>query len=267
LARQLIKRTKVFKLLEGYRGMKGVDIDAIQFMLYKFAYLVMDFPEINEIEMNPLVVDEHGAVVLDARVTLDQKVISKPIKPYSHLSISPYPKEYVREFRMKNGKNALFRPIKPEDEPLEAEMLANTSNQSQYFRFFGPMPKVTHEMLIRYTQIDYDREIAIMAEVEEEGEPKMAAVVRLVLDTMENKAEYAILVADPWQNQGLGSAMTDYILEIALRRGIDKIYANVLNMNEYMIGLFKKKDFAFQKVDLESSYVEKKLAQAPATPV
>lgn len=260
LAGQLIKRTKVYRLLEGYRGMKGVDIDAIQFMLYKFAYLVMDFPEINEIEINPLVVDEHGACVLDARVTLDETLFDKKVKPFSHLSISPYPREYIKEFKMNNGRKVLFRPIKPEDEPMEAEMLANTSNESQYFRFFGPMPKVTHEMLIRYTQIDYDREIAIMAEVEEEGAPKMVAVVRLIMDTMTNEAEYAILVADPWQNQGLGSMLTTYILEIAENRGLAKVYANVLNANAYMIRLFEKNGFSIKRVDLESSYVEKVLS-------
>lgn len=259
LAHQLIKRTKVYTLLEGYRGMKGVDIDAIQFMLYKFAYLVMDFPEINEIEINPLVVDEHGAVVLDARVTLDEKLFGKKIKPYAHLSISPYPKEYIREFQMKNGEKVLFRPIRPEDEPLEAEMLARTSNQSQHFRFFGPMPKVTHEMLVRYTQIDYDREIAIMAQVKEDGQPKMAAVVRLVMDTLTNQGEYAILVADPWQALGLGSLLTAYILEIAQKRGVSKVYASVLNSNERMLQLFRKNGFSIKRVDLETSYVEKEI--------
>ena len=145
LARKIIKGTKIFHLLEGYRGMPPSDIKAIQFMLYKFAYLVIDCPQIQEIDINPFVVDEEGGIVLDAYVILDQRYQKENLRPYPHLVISPYPKHYESTFRLKDGREMLLRPIRPEDEPLEAEMLSSLSKQSQYFRFFGFMPNIFQE--------------------------------------------------------------------------------------------------------------------------
>jgi acetyltransferase len=242
LARMLIEDTKIYRLLKGYRGMEGVDIKAIQFLLYKFAYLIMDFPEIKEIDMNPIAVDKSGSVVLDAKVVLD-KDITKPKRPYEHLVISPYPQEYIKETRMKNGKKVVLRPIRPEDEPLEAEMFTHFSKETQRFRFFTLIKDITHQMLIRYTQIDYDREMAIIAELTEGRKKKMAGVVRLIADAYNETAEFAIVVADPWHHLGLGNMMTDYMLEIARKRGVKKVYANVLTDNHIMQHIFKKRGF------------------------
>jgi len=243
LAMRLIEETKIYKLLKGYRGMKGVDVASIQFLLYKFAYLISDFPEILEIDINPFAVDEEGGIVLDAKVILDKAVVGKQIKPYSHLVISPYPKEYMTDFTLKDGRNIILRPIRPEDEPLEREMFTNFSEQTQRYRFFQLIKDITHGMLIRYTQIDYDREIAIIAEIEEEGKKKMAGVVRLIGDAYGESAEFAIVVADPWQNQGLGNKFTDHILDIAKKRGTGKIYANVLKDNVRMLHIFEERGF------------------------
>ncbi|PIN70469.1 acetyl CoA synthetase subunit alpha [Candidatus Woesearchaeota archaeon CG11_big_fil_rev_8_21_14_0_20_43_8] len=243
LAMRLIEDTKIFQLLNGFRGTGGVDMRSVQFLLYKFAYLVMDFPEIAEIDINPFAIDEKGGVVLDAKVVLDTDVIGKNVKPYSHMVISPYPREYITTFRMKNKKIATLRPIRPEDEPLEAGMFRTFSEQTQRFRFFQLIKDISHEMLIRYTQIDYDREIAIIAEVTEKKEKKMAGVVRLIADHYNETAEFAIVVGDPWHGQGLGNKFTDYILEIAKRRGIKKVFANVLKDNHIMLHMFKKRGF------------------------
>ncbi|MCP3927961.1 MAG: bifunctional acetate--CoA ligase family protein/GNAT family N-acetyltransferase [Bacteroidetes bacterium] len=256
LAQRIIEETKIFKILKGYRGMEAVDIKAIQFLLYKFAYLVMDFPEIKEIDVNPFVVDADGGVVLDAVVVLDPDMCHKKIRPHSHLVISPYPKEYIKKWTMENGQEIVLRPIRPEDEPMEEEMFNQLSKETQYFRFFGFIPQVTHDMLTRYTQIDYDREIAIIAEVEESGETKMAGVVRLVADGTNETAEFAIVVADPWQGNGLGNKFTDYIIEIAKQRGIKKIYANVLKANKIMVYMFEKRGFNVKSVDFETYYTE-----------
>ncbi|MCK5282422.1 MAG: bifunctional acetate--CoA ligase family protein/GNAT family N-acetyltransferase [Nanoarchaeota archaeon] len=258
LAMRLIEETKIYSLLKGYRNMKGVDVSSIQFLLYKFAYLVMDFPEIKEIDINPFGVDENGGVVLDAKVILDEEVIGKKVKPYSHMVISPYPKEYITGFRMKNGKEAVLRPIRPEDEPLEGEMFTTFSERTQRFRFFQLIKDITHELLIRYTQIDYDREIAIIAEVEEESKKKMAGVVRLIADSYNETAEFAIVVGDPWHNQGLGNKFTDYILEIAKQRGIKKVYANVLRENNIMLNMFRKRGFKITESE-DSCYAELEL--------
>jgi acetyltransferase len=246
LAQQLIDGTKISTLLKGYRGTAAVDMAAIQFLLYRFAYLVMDFPEISEMDLNPFAVDERGGVVLDAKILLDESVAGKAVKPFSHLVICPYPREYERTVLIRRGRTALLRPIRPEDEPLHEEMFKTFSPQTRRFRFFSPV-KESHEMLARYTQIDYDREIAIIAELNEGNRKKMAGVVRLIADPYNETAEYAIVIGDPWHNQGLGTAMTRYILEIARMRGIKKVYAYVLDDNSAMLDLFRKFDFSFRK--------------------
>ncbi len=258
LAKRLIEETKIYRLLKGYRGMEGVDLDSIKFLLYKFAYLVTDFPELKEIDINPFAVDKDGGVVLDAKVVLDKSVVGKKTQPYAHMVISPYPKEYVTKFRMKNGKTAVLRPIKPEDEPLEAEMFKTFSEQTQRFRFFGLIKDITHELLIRYTQIDYDREIAIIAEIDEGGKKKMAGVVRLIADSFNETAEFAIVVGDPWQKQGLGDKFTDYILKIAKKRNLKKVYANVLKNNHIMLHMFQQRGFAITR-EKDSCYAELEL--------
>ncbi len=256
LAKHIIEKTKVHQLLKGYRGMPGVDMEALQFLLVKFAYLVMDFPEIKEIDINPYAIDEDGGFALDAHIVLDENLPAKQKMPYDHLVISPYPTQYQREFTMKNGQKAMLRPIRPEDEPLEAAMFKQLSKQSIYFRFFGYIPRVDHKMLIRFTQIDYDREMAIIAEIEEDGIKKMVGVVRFVSDAWNESAEYAIVVADPWQGQGLGSAMTDFILEIAKERGIGKVYAEVLSENDVMSQMLLKRGFLTKEEGMGVEYLE-----------
>jgi len=266
LSLRIIEETKIYNLLKGYRGMKGVDIKSIQFLLYKFAYMLTDFAEIKEIDINPFGVDEHGGTVLDAKVILDEdsirraatQRIGKKIKPYSHMVISPYPGEYITTFMMKNGVEAVLRPIRPEDEPLEEEMFRNFSEQTQRFRFFQLIKSITHDLLVRYTQIDYDREMAIIAEIEEEGKKKMAGVVRLIADPYNETAEFAIVVADPWHNLGLGNTFTDYILKIAKKRGIRKVYANILRQNHIMLHMFGKRGFKITRNE-EDCYAELKL--------
>ena len=221
-------------------------MELLRFILYKFAYLVIDFPEIKEIDINPFSIDEKRGFVIDSKIILDKDYLTKnkkSVNQYSHLVISPYPKEYIKEIKLKNCKNILLRPIKPEDESMEAEMLTHFSKQTQRFRFFGPMKDITHEMLIRYTQIDYDREMAIIAEAEEKGKKRMFGVVRLINNPYDNSAEFAIAVADPYQDHGLGSIMMDYILEIAKERGIKKVFAYFLKENEIMKYLFEIRGF------------------------
>ncbi len=261
LARRIMEATRIFPLLKGYRGMPGANLDELELLLVKFAYLVMDFPEIKEIDINPFSITDKGGMALDAHIVLEKE---KPAsrKPYSHLVISPYPEKYSKAVLLQSGQVAYLRPIRPEDEPLEAQMLENISQQSLYFRFFGYVPQVTHDFLTRFTHIDYDREMAIIAEVEEAGVRKMAAVVRIISDAWGESAEYAILVADPWQKQGLGSKMTDYIIEIAREMGIKRLYASVLAANKGMLALFEKKGFNIEREDFDTFHAEYLLEEA-----
>lgn len=256
LAMRIIEDTKIYKLIKGYRGMPGADITSIQFLLYKFAYMLMDFPQIKEVDINPFGVDERGGVVLDAKILLDDKVEISAEHPNQHLVISPYPSEYITDFTLKNGEKAILRPIEPEDEFMEKEMFSNFSERTQRFRFFQLIKDISHEELVRYTQIDYDREIAIIAVVHEDGKDKMAGVVRLIADQYNETAEFAIVIADPWQNLGLGNKFTDYIIDIAKARGIQKIYANILADNHIMLHMFRSRDFTLTKTE-DSFYAEK----------
>ena len=217
--------------------------------------MLMDFPQIAEVDINPFGVDEHGGVVLDAKVILEKntQVINGNAE---HLVISPYPSEYIKEITLNNSKKVILRPIKPEDELMEKEMFSNFSERTQRFRFFQLIRDISHEELIRYTQIDYDREIAIIAEIEDDNRKKMAGVVRLIADQYNETAEFAIVIADPWHSLGLGNIFTDYIHDIAKLRGIKKIYANVLNENHIMIHMFKKRKFKLSR-DKDVCYAER----------
>ena len=259
LAQQLIEGTKVFQLLEGYRGIPGVNKDALKFLLYKFSYLVMDFPEIESIDINPYAIDQEGGIVLDAAIILDKnKKLSTSID-YRHLVISPYPTQYIKKTTARDGSPILLRPIRPEDEPLEKQFFDYLSKETIYFRFFGYISQLSKNMLTRFTHIDYDREMAIVAEIEKEGHQQLVGVVRIVGDPWGEKAEYAIVIADAWQNQGLGGQMTDFILEIAQDKGYQVVYGTLLKRNTGMKKLFERKGFTVRSESFDTYYAELKL--------
>ena len=255
LSLRMIEDTKIYKLLKGYRGMPGVDVQAIQFLLYKFAYLVADFPEIKEIDINPFAIDEYGGIVLDAKIILDTKDFSQAL-PYSHLVISPYPKEQISQFTLKNKKKVTIRPIKPEDEPMEAEMFKTFSKKTEKHRFFGEIKDISHELLQRYTQIDFDREMALIAELKDGKNTKMLGVVRLIIDPFNESAEFAIVVGDPWHNQGLGNYFTDKILNFAKNHGVKRVHAKFYKDNETMKHIFTKRLFNIKEVDKKTLEAE-----------
>lgn len=255
LARRLVEGAKVSELMRGYRGMLAVSMDLLQEVLCRFAYLLMDFPIIQEVDVNPYALNESGGIVLDANITLE-RTISLQRDPYDHLCIVPYPTQWMKTITLKNKKEALFRPIRPEDEPMEAELARNASRESLYFRFFGYVPGLDHKFLSRLTHIDYDREMAIVAEVQEEGRKKIAGVVRIVGDGWRESCEYAILVADNWHGQGLGGALTDYIIDIARAQGYQKITASFLKVNGAMRRLFERKGFNISSGEDESDWAE-----------
>lgn len=258
LAQQIVERTRFFPLLRGYRGLPGVNLKDLDFLLCKFAYLVMDFPEIAEIDINPFMADHLGGLVVDARIILDTTASDNQDASYRHLVISPYPgRRYSRTVSLRDGSEVFLRPIRPEDEPAMEEMLQNVSNDSLYMRFFGFIPKMSHEWMVRFTHIDYDREIAIVAEVPgENGKKRFAGVVRLIEDAWRETAEYSILIADFAQGKGLGNLLTDYIFDIARGRNIRKMVAAVLPNNKPMIHMFERRGFRFDRSALDIYDVE-----------
>jgi acetyltransferase len=243
LSRRMLESLRTWPLLRGYRGRPGVDLDRLIEVMMRFSYLVADYPEIAELDINPLFITPDEVIALDARVVIDRELVGKTIRPYSHLCIRPYPEGYEREAKLKDGTRVLLRPIKPEDEPLWHEMLAVSSRESIRMRFRYIFKETTHEMAVPYCFIDYDREMAIVAEVGKDGERKMIGVGRLVADPDLWTAEYAVFVADPWQNNGLGGTLTDYCLEIAQNWGIKKVVAETTPDNIRMLTIFQRRGF------------------------
>jgi acetyltransferase len=247
LARRMLESLRLWQLLRGYRGRPAANIDRLIEILMRLSYLVADYPEIKELDVNPLLVTPEDVIALDARVVLDHEMILHPPRPYSHLAIRPYPREYIKPAKLKDGERILLRPIKPEDEPMWHAMLARCSQESLRFRFRYLFKQTTHEMATRFCFLDYDREIAIVAEIEEQEQRKLMGVGRLVADVDHTNAEYAVLVADPYQGRGLGSLLTDYCLEICKGWGINSVVAETSPENHGMLSIFQRRGFIFDR--------------------
>jgi acetyltransferase len=243
LARRMLESLRSWPLLKGYRGRPAVNVDRLIEILIRVSYLVADYPEIKELDVNPLLVTPEDVMALDARIILDPEAVLHPVRPFSHLAIRPYPEEYIKPAQLKDGRQIVLRPIKPEDEPLWHELLASCSQESIWFRFRYLFKETTHEMASRFCFIDHDREIAIVAQIEEQGRRKLIGVGRLVADADRNDAEYAVLVADRYQGCGLGSLLTDYCLGICHDWGIKKVVAEMAPQNHRMIELVKHRGF------------------------
>jgi len=252
LARRLMEDTKIFEAMKGYRNKKPANIRSVEDLLIRFSHLLAGFPQIKEVDMNPVLVDEKEAVVLDARIILEENP-QELDERYSHLAIRPYPKELIKEIEVK-GRKIVLKPNRPEYEPMEAEMFKTFSEKTMKYRFFRIIKEVTHELLARYTHNDYDREIGIIAESEENGKKKMLGVVRIIQDPNNESAEFAIVIGDPWQGKGLGGEMLDYILEIAKKRGIKEVYGTVMAGNRIMLDLCKERGFSLEKIPEENAY-------------
>lgn len=258
LAKRLIEVTKISQLLHGYRHLPAVPMEFLQNVLCRFAYLLMDFPDIREIDINPFAMNATGGIALDAAIILERDP-GQQREPYSHLSILPYPTQWIKKVVLRNGTKVLLRPIRPEDEAMEIKLVESASKESLYFRFFGYLSELSHQMLARFTHIDYDREMAIVAEIERKGVKELIGVVRIVGDGWRETAEYAILVTDAWQGQGLGGILTDDILEIAREQGYRLVYGSFLKLNGEMRRLFQRKGFVIRTTEEDFDVAEKVL--------
>jgi len=258
LARRMLESLRSWPLLQGYRGRPGVHIDRLIEILIRISYLVADYPQIKELDVNPLLATPEDVTALDARIVLDHDSVLQPPRAFSHLAIRPYPEEFTKEVKLKSGAPLLLRPIKPEDEPMWHELLASCSQESIRFRFRYLFKETTHEMAARFCFIDYDREMAIVAELEEQGRRQLIGVGRLVANSDHTDAEYAILVADAFQDQGVGSLLTDYCLEICQAWGIDTVVAETSPENQRMLAIFKQRGFAFDRSGLPDAMLGRK---------
>ena len=249
LVRRLMEETKVYQLLKGYRNVPPANVKRLEEIILLFSQLLIDFPQLKEVDINPLLVNEKDAYALDARVIIDKQLVFQKLEPHQHLVISPYPKKYETLWRMRDGRAVLLRPIKPEDEPLWLEMFQNFSEESIRYRFFQIIKDTPHEVRVRYCNIDYDREIAIVAELNEDGRRRILGVTRVSLEPDRKAGEIAFIVADPWQGLGLGTKMVDYVIEICKDMGVETLYGIMLPDNYRAINLTRKMGFELKYME------------------
>lgn len=246
LARRLMEQTKIYTALKGVRGRKAVDLNKLEEILVIFSQLVLENPLIKEIDINPLLVSPEEMIALDARVLL-YPPNTKPeeiIPP----AIRPYPSQYITSHSLPNGLTITIRPIRPEDEPLVVQFFRDLSQESVYLRYFHSISHqslISHERLARICFVDYDREIALVAE---SSQKEIMAIARLSkVHGEEEKAELGILVKDKYQKQGLGTLICRQLIDIAGKEGIREIIAEMLPENLGMQNLCRRLGFHMEK--------------------
>ncbi|NER82609.1 MAG: bifunctional acetate--CoA ligase family protein/GNAT family N-acetyltransferase, partial [Leptolyngbya sp. SIO1D8] len=264
LARRLMEQTKIYKALQGVRGREAAALGELEMLLVRFSQLVLEQRWIKEIDINPLLVSEASSryplLALDARIALhpaetDPEKIPMP-------AIRPYPLQYVRPWQLKDGTSVTLRPIRPEDEPLLVKFHRTLSEESVYFRYFHLMTlshRIAHERLTRICFIDYDREMALVVDKKDNGngDHEVLAVGRLSKLHGRNEAEFAMLVSDTYQKQGIGTKLLEQLVQAGRDEGLDYITAEILHENRAMQRVCEKVGFSLKRAP---DFVKAKIA-------
>ena len=246
LARRVMENTHILQALKGVRGHKPVDLEKLEEILVRFSELVIENPRIADIEINPLLAGPDVLLALDARVILHPAGVADSELPRP--AIRPYPTQYISSWRSEDGMQFTIRPIRPDDEPLMVDFHHQLSDASVYMRYFLPMKldvRVSHERLFTKCFIDYDREMALVAEYTENGKRHLAGIARMIRTHSGNSAEVAFLVADKFQHRGLGTYLLQSAIAIARKEGIAALEASTLSENFNMKDMFIKAGFRF----------------------
>jgi acetyltransferase len=242
LADELISGTRIAALLRAYRHIPAADHAALIDVLIKVSEMVCALPWLKEMDINPLVVDAAGAIALDARVVIDPKHLADDLR-YSHMAIHPYPTALISHVTLRDGTHLLLRPIRPEDAAIEREFVEGLSEQSRYMRFFNPLKYIPPRLLSRLTQVDYDRELALLATIGEGAGEKIAGVVRYSPNADGSSAEFAVTVGDAWHGKGLGTLLMRRLIAAARAAGYQRLTGSVLESNDKMHVLMRKLGF------------------------
>jgi acetyltransferase len=252
LARELMSRTRIHRLLEGYRGQQPANLDAIASTLIRISQLVIDFAEIEELDVNPLLADGYGVIALDVRV----RVSAASGPPTARLAIRPYPSELEETIRLHDGRELIVRPVRPEDEPALQDAFAKLTPEEVRLRFFAPIKALSHVQAARLTQIDYDREMAlVLAEPGVSGKSEGVGVARIAADPDNERAEFAIIVRHDMTGKGLGTLLMRRIIDYAKQRGIGEMYGDVLRENTTMLRMCQELGFTQTSVPDEPGLV------------
>lgn len=254
LAHELVSRTRIARLLAGYRGQEPADCEAVYRTLLQVSQLITDIPEISEFDINPVLADRHGVIALDARIHLVRAEAAGP----QRLAIRPYPRE-LEEIIDFHGRPVLLRPIRPEDEPAHREFFSRLQAEDVRYRFFHVIRALPRSEMARLTQIDYDREMAFIATARDEGSGRQETlgVVRVVADPDNRQAEFAIVLRSDLKGKGLGSRLMEKIVQYCRERGTGELVMSVMAGNRGMLTLAKR--FNFERLHTEDGVTELRL--------
>jgi acetyltransferase len=250
LARSLIARARVAETLGEWRGASSVNMESLEQVLLRVSEMVCELPQLREMDINPIIVDETGALAVDARIVIE----STPpgVQNYSHLAILPYPSQYEQVWPLPGGSEYTVRPIHPDDATMLQEFMRSLSPESRYFRFVSSMQELPASLLARFTLIDYDREMALVAVSRErsigaDGEAseqtRIVGVSRYITNPDRSSCEFSLVVADDFKGKGLGSRLMLSIMEFAREKGLTEIEGLVLANNPTMLKLMKSLGF------------------------
>ncbi len=247
LARRLMEETKIYRYLQKYPYYEDV-LRTLEEAVVRFSYLISDFPQIKEFDINPVFITDSEIFALDCSIILDKTAPKKKAMVKGefcppHLSICPYPVHLYREIKLKDGTRATLRPIKPEDEMLIGALLERCSSETISLRFFQTAIDIRHENIVRFCQVDYDREIAFVCVIKDRDEEKIIGDVRISRDPDGVDADMGILVEDAWQGKGVGKSLCSYAIEVARDLGVKRIWMDILKINKNMIGLADRLGF------------------------
>jgi acetyltransferase len=251
LVQDLIGQTRVSKLLGEFRHMPAADMDALERVLLRVSEIACELPLVKELDINPLLVDEHGSVAVDARLIVDYH--SQNIEQYSHMAIHPYPSHLVTRCQLPNGTDMVIRPIRPEDADIEQEFIRKLSTRAKYFRFMQYINELSPQMLARFTQIDYNREMALIAVVDVDEQETEIGVARYITNPDGKSCEFAIVIADNWQRQGIAHRLMKQLIETARSRSLQVMEGNVLANNHEMLNLVAKLGFSAKPSEEDTS--------------
>lgn len=241
LAQDLIERTKAAKMLGNFRNMPAVDMESLIDILVCVSNMACELPWIREMDINPLMIDENGAVAVDARFSVGYPKPSTD--PYNHLAIHPYPIHLISDEQLNDGTDIIIRPIRPEDAEIEQAFIRGLSPESRYFRFMNSIHELSLEMLVRFTQIDYHNEMALVAiNPGVDGEEEIG-VARYLTNPDKKTCEFAIVVSDKWQGKGIARLLMQKLIEIARNRSLEVMEGQVLANNYRMLELMTSLNF------------------------
>jgi acetyltransferase len=257
LARDLIERTRVSRLLRAYRDVPAAKPDAVATVLVKLTQMAADIPEIRELDINPLLADESGVLAVDARISVGQVERKFKGSGPANFAVRPYPSQWQRHIEVKDGWRIFVRPIRPEDEPLIHEFLRHVTSHDLRLRFFAPMKEFTHEFIARLTQLDYARAMAFVAF--DEATNEMVGVVRIHSDSIYESGEYAILLRSDLKGRGLGWALMQLIIEYARSEGLKMISGDVLQDNTVMLEMCRSLGFQVKTDPVDPGICDVKL--------